>query len=216
MTNPTLQSAQRFLDRHGLIPRTRLARFCLVLAIDSGALDAGGLAPVQDRLPRPAADSSGCLLVLGYRAFAQRFMWRLRNRLIVTYVFIGVIPLVLLATMGMVAGYLFAGQFSTFVVTTDVHDELRRLESSNRTITHQAAAAMRRSGTIDPGSDCHQQRGLSRPPGDGVLPRPRPRPCRRGLPEQSWRRHQHDSRSRADCGRRRPLSARRQPRPAWR
>jgi len=149
MTSPTLQSAQRTLDRHGLIPRTRLARLCLTLALIASLWTLTGWhrSGVYRMLLVVLA---GCLLVLGYRAFAQRFMWRLRNRLIVTYVFIGVIPLILLATMGMVAGYLFAGQFSTFVVTTDVRDELRRLESSNRTITHQAAAALRRSGAIDP------------------------------------------------------------------
>ena len=43
----------------------------------------------------------------------MRLMWRLRNRLIVTYVFIGVIPIVLLVAMALVAGFLFAGQFAT-------------------------------------------------------------------------------------------------------
>jgi sigma-B regulation protein RsbU (phosphoserine phosphatase) len=90
------------------------------------------------------------LLILGYRAFKKHFMWRLRNRLIVTYVFIGVIPLVLLATMGIVAGFLFAGQFSTFVITTDVNNELHRLESANRTLTHQLASAIRRQGSFNP------------------------------------------------------------------
>jgi sigma-B regulation protein RsbU (phosphoserine phosphatase) len=90
------------------------------------------------------------LLILGYRAFKKHFMWRLRNRLIVTYVFIGVIPLVLLATMGIVAGFLFAGQFSTFVITTDVNNELRRLESANRALTHQLASAVRRQGNFNP------------------------------------------------------------------
>jgi sigma-B regulation protein RsbU (phosphoserine phosphatase) len=91
----------------------------------------------------------GCLLVLGYRAFKRHFMWRLRNRLIVTYVFIGVIPLVLLATIGVAAAYLFAGQFSTFVVTNDLHSELRRLESSNRTIAHHVADALRHGRELE-------------------------------------------------------------------
>src|SRR3569832_1009509 len=34
------------------------------------------------------------LLILGFRWFRHKFMWRLRNRLFVTYVFIGVIPVV--------------------------------------------------------------------------------------------------------------------------
>src|SRR5208337_585325 len=37
----------------------------------------------------------------------------------------------------------------TFVVTTDVRNELRRLESSNRTICHQIASTLRRSRSLD-------------------------------------------------------------------
>ncbi len=76
-------------------------------------------------------------------------MWQLRNRLVVTYVFIGVIPVVLLLIMGVVAGFLFAGQFSTFVVTTDLHNELQRLESANHSIAHQCAHLLRHGGTLD-------------------------------------------------------------------
>jgi sigma-B regulation protein RsbU (phosphoserine phosphatase) len=150
MTNSILQSARQFLDRHGLIPRTRLARSCLALAAVVDLWTMIGVHGFTTAYSLSVLILIGALLVLGYRAFAQRFMWRLRNRLIVTYVFIGVIPVVLLTTMGIAAGYLFAGQFSTFVVTTDVRNELRRLESSNRTIAHQAAAALRRSQTLDP------------------------------------------------------------------
>jgi len=150
MTNPTLQSAHRFLAQHGLIPRTRLARFWISLAVILNLWALVGIHGYTLAYWTTVVVFFGALSISAYRAFTRRFMWRLRNRLIVTYVFIGVIPLVLLATMAIVAGYLFAGQFSTYVVTTDVHNELRRLESANRTITHQAAAALRRSGTIEP------------------------------------------------------------------
>jgi sigma-B regulation protein RsbU (phosphoserine phosphatase) len=150
MSPPILQSAQRILDRHGLIPRSRLARFCIALAVIVDLWTLIGVHGFATVYWMSVFVVLGALLVLGYRVFAQRFMWRLRNRLIVTYVFIGVIPLVLLATMGLAAGYLLAGQFSTFVVTTDVRDELHRLESSNRTLTHQAAAVLARTGAVDP------------------------------------------------------------------
>jgi phosphoserine phosphatase RsbU/P len=150
MTNPTLQSAQRTLAHYGLIPQTRLARLLVTLALVLAAWTLVGVRGFVASYRITLLGFICVLLILGYRTFTQRFMWRLRNRLIVTYVFIGVIPLVLLATMGIVAGYLFAGQFSTFVVTTDVRNELRRLESANRTLTHQVAGALRRSGTLDP------------------------------------------------------------------
>jgi len=71
------------------------------------------------------------LLFVGYRWLKRDLMWRLRNRLVVTYIFIGVIPVLLLIAMAGVAGYLFAGQFATFVVTQDLAGELQRLEASN-------------------------------------------------------------------------------------
>ena len=64
-------------------------------------------------------------------------MWRLRNRLIVTYVFIGVIPVILLVAMGLIASYLFAGQFATYVAMSDLQSELQHLEATNRSMACQ-------------------------------------------------------------------------------
>ena len=47
-------------------------------------------------------------LALGLRWLRRKLMWRLRNRLIVTYVFIGVIPVILLLSIGLITAYLFA------------------------------------------------------------------------------------------------------------
>jgi sigma-B regulation protein RsbU (phosphoserine phosphatase) len=75
----------------------------------------------------------GAVFALAFRWFRRVVMWRLRNRLIVTYVFIGVIPVVLLLAIGVIAGYLFAGQFAIFVVTSDIDTQLKSLEAANRT-----------------------------------------------------------------------------------
>src|SRR5664279_6413204 len=56
-------------------------------------------------------------LILAFRWLRRRILWRLRNRLIVTYVFIGVIPVILLVTMAFVTLYGLAGQFAVFLVT---------------------------------------------------------------------------------------------------
>src|ERR1700690_2518409 len=77
----------------------------------------------------------GCLMLL--RWVRRQLMWRLRNRLIVTYVFIGVIPIVLLVAMALLAGYLFAGQFATYVAMAEVHSELKHLESANKSLAAQ-------------------------------------------------------------------------------
>jgi len=53
------------------------------------------------------------------------------NRLIVTYVFIGVIPAVLLVTISYYTLNVFAGQFANFVVTSELNAELRNLAVVN-------------------------------------------------------------------------------------
>ncbi len=78
-----------------------------------------------------------CALLMGLRWVRQRLMWRLRNRLIVTYMFIGVIPVILLVAMALVAGLLFAGQFATYVATSDLQSELKHLEATNRSLAMQ-------------------------------------------------------------------------------
>lgn len=81
-------------------------------------------------------------LILGLRQLKARLLWRLRNRLVVTYVFIGVIPVVLLVTLALGSFYLFAGQFATFVVTTSLNSELKSLDAANSAIAHQLASRL--------------------------------------------------------------------------
>ncbi|HEU5401487.1 MAG TPA: SpoIIE family protein phosphatase [Terriglobales bacterium] len=80
------------------------------------------------------------LLLLLYRWLRRNLMWRLRNRLVVTYIFIGVIPILLLLAMGAITGYLFAGQFATYVVTEDISAELQRLEAGNALLATEVSA----------------------------------------------------------------------------
>jgi phosphoserine phosphatase RsbU/P len=84
--------------------------------------------------------------VLAFRWVKAKALWRLRNRLIVTYVFIGVIPVVMLLALAFGSFYLFAGQFATFIVTTGLSAELKSLDATNSAITHQFASQIQRGG----------------------------------------------------------------------
>jgi sigma-B regulation protein RsbU (phosphoserine phosphatase) len=75
--------------------------------------------------------------VLIFRWIYRPLLWRLRNRLIVTYLFIGVMPILLLLLMGGLAGYLFAGQFATYVAISDLHSELQHLQAANDALAAQ-------------------------------------------------------------------------------
>ena len=68
--------------------------------------------------------------ILAFRWIKRRILWRLRNRLIVTYVFIGLIPAVLLIAMGLITLYGLGGQFAVFVVTSEIHAQLRSRKPS--------------------------------------------------------------------------------------
>ena len=89
------------------------------------------------------------LLLMGFRWVRQKLMWRLRNRLIVTYVFIGVIPVLLLVSMGLLAGYLFAGQFATYIALSDLQTELEHLNSANNALAAQFRS-LARSNSLTP------------------------------------------------------------------
>ena len=80
--------------------------------------------------------------VLAFRWLKAKLLWRLRNRLIVTYVFIGVIPVVMLVALALGSFYLLAGQFATFIVTTGLNSELRTVEATNSAIAHQFAGQL--------------------------------------------------------------------------
>ena len=89
------------------------------------------------------------LAISAYRWIRARLLWRLRNRLIVTYVFIGVIPVFLLVAISLGTLYLLAGQFASFVVTSDIATHLRSMAAANRTIAHHLATQMVKGGKLD-------------------------------------------------------------------
>jgi len=80
--------------------------------------------------------------VLAAKWLSSRLLWRMRNRLLVTYVFIGVIPLILLVSLAGLALYLFSGQFATYIVTSKLDAELKSLQASNLVIARELAATL--------------------------------------------------------------------------
>jgi len=91
------------------------------------------------------------LAIACFRWLRSRVLWRLRNRLIVTYVFIGVIPVFLLLAISLITLYLLAGQFASFVVTSDIATHLRSMEAANRTIAHHLATQISQGEKLDAG-----------------------------------------------------------------
>lgn len=146
------------LHRHALWPTSRLARFTLYLlgvdvfliAYRSASRLWHGTSRVDGWIFFIAYLAVFLGLILAYRWVRQRLMWALRNRLIVTYTFIGVIPVFLLVLMGMLVTYVFVGQFATYVATTDVQTEVGELDAVNERLASEVATALRKGKTITP------------------------------------------------------------------
>ena len=90
-------------------------------------------------------DAALLFSILAFRTLKRKILWRLRNRLIVTYVFIGVIPAVLLVAMAVITIYLFAGQFASYVVTSEINSQLRSMQAVNAAVSNELAARIEKN-----------------------------------------------------------------------
>ncbi len=61
------------------------------------------------------------LLILLFRWFTYRVLWKVRNRLILTYLLMGLAPVVMVVTLAAIAAYLLAGQYATDLGTSQVN-----------------------------------------------------------------------------------------------
>lgn len=139
------------LREKGLWPESWAARASVyVLALDLlffvVQMLAGSLVPsLSASLAGWVSFLSGLAIVLlaivAVRWLRTQLLWRLRNRLIVTYVFIGVIPVLLLVMISSLTLYLLAGQFANFVVLSEIDTHLHGMEAVNQVIAGELVQA---------------------------------------------------------------------------
>jgi sigma-B regulation protein RsbU (phosphoserine phosphatase) len=159
-----MMSLFRFLRRKavaaGLVPRSKLAHITvyfagivILLLVAQELFSVAGLVGTANSLGSWAGGlaipAALFTVILAFRFVRQRVLWRLRNRLIVTYVFIGLIPVILLLAMFALAGYSLAGQFATFLANADLHGELSSITATSNEVSAQIAAELRSGITPD-------------------------------------------------------------------
>ena len=66
-----------------------------------------------------------------------RVLWRLRRRLIVTYLFIAVVPIVLIIFLVLIKDFLNNGQFAAFLVALKLRDRAGQLQQITRVVGHE-------------------------------------------------------------------------------
>jgi sigma-B regulation protein RsbU (phosphoserine phosphatase) len=71
----------------------------------------------------------------------RRAIWRLRNRLIVTYVLIAVVPLLLIITLVGLGGYIAVGQVAIYVVRSELDRRVASLQSALEGLTQAKPGA---------------------------------------------------------------------------
>jgi sigma-B regulation protein RsbU (phosphoserine phosphatase) len=145
-------SARLWLEHKGLFPRSKLAFATLyVLGFDlllfaleetASAFRSSYLSSLGGWVIFLTVLGCVLLILLGARWASARLLWRMRTRLVVTYAFIGVIPLILLVLLAGLGFYLFAMQFAAYIVTSRLELQLRSLEVSNARIATQIASSV--------------------------------------------------------------------------
>ncbi|HTW49935.1 MAG TPA: SpoIIE family protein phosphatase [Acidobacteriaceae bacterium] len=71
--------------------------------------------------------------------YVGRLLWTVRNRLIVTYLLMGLTPVVLFVTLALLLLYVFSGQFAIFAASSVVGEELAHIASKNSTFAMHIA-----------------------------------------------------------------------------
>jgi phosphoserine phosphatase RsbU/P len=79
-----------------------------------------------------------CIPLL-WRYVFGRLLWKVRNRLIVTYLLMGLTPVVLFVTLALLLLYVFSGQFAIFAASSVVGEELTHIASKNSTFAMHIA-----------------------------------------------------------------------------
>jgi sigma-B regulation protein RsbU (phosphoserine phosphatase) len=91
------------------------------------------------------------VLILLFRWFTYTVLWRVRNRLILTYLLMGLAPLVMFATLAAIAGYLLAGQYATNMGLSRLNEGITRVRDQARSAAvfgTQNVAKMSRADAI--------------------------------------------------------------------
>ena len=130
------------------MPTTRVGWFTLYLGGLELVLMLLGYAMVHFRAAGAAATLAPWTSFLGFvflllftflalRWFRNYIMWRLRNRLIVTYLFIGGVPVFLVLAMAVISAYFLMLQFATFLAVSEIQSQLQNLRRTNAAIAEQ-------------------------------------------------------------------------------
>src|SRR5579864_1058373 len=110
----------------------RIEKTFLILLVAYILLYFTRLSPMLQSIAAVAAFIAGLIVLFSLaRRGMRKAIWRLRNRLIAAYLFIAVVPIVLLVAMILLAGWVVIGQMAVYLVN-------KELEHRETTLVRQA------------------------------------------------------------------------------
>ena len=85
------------------------------------------------------------------RYIRERVLWRLRRRLIVAYLFIAVVPILLIVLLVGIGAYIINGQFASFLVSLKLRGHVDQLQELAQVVAHEGhlTAQSTPAGEID-------------------------------------------------------------------
>ncbi|MBC7928907.1 MAG: hypothetical protein H7039_24955, partial [Bryobacteraceae bacterium] len=95
-----------------------------------------GAAPFQFLLKVASAVFGGWVFARFARRVVQNLLWRLRNRLIVAYVFIALVPVVLISILVGVGASFLGGQLTIYLVTSELERRTAALRGTIEFLAH--------------------------------------------------------------------------------
>lgn len=115
-------------------PQTRLGWLALLALIAYLGAAAAGASTGRTLLGLVLAVLVLAVAVRWALRVRERLLWRLSHRLLVTYFFVAVVPIFLIAAMVVLTAYLLYGQLAGYLITTDLEARARRLVSANQVL----------------------------------------------------------------------------------
>jgi sigma-B regulation protein RsbU (phosphoserine phosphatase) len=131
-----------------------LAGLCLLGLLSGATGSSGGLAAFTKLAAYVAFFLLLIRLALRYR---QRFLWSLRNRLLAAYLFIAVVPLILMLSMAALVAYIGYTQLAAYLIYEDMRERIELVaDTATVALSSPVEGPQGNSGGADPAASLIQ------------------------------------------------------------
>src|SRR5436190_16699666 len=76
------------------------------------------------------------------RSWVRKGTWRLRNRLILSYLFIAVVPIALILILVVMAGYVLMGQMAVYVISSELDRRMAAVTDEPPVLTREFLSSL--------------------------------------------------------------------------